>query len=183
MIHIRHRKRGFRTTDIIRSKRDLSRIKHLMMPTFTLLGITRNIRQFPVRFGKEKEFIRNSSAFYNSKEIVIRRGKSFIEAFNDLTHEYGHEVAITGGIGLRSNLMTEITAINFQKTYIYKFNQRHGTTFTSRRTPFWNAIRVALTHRIASYLSFIPLGQLIKPKYRRTDTFISIKLHKNDMEG
>lgn len=184
MILSRRRKRGIKMTDRITSKRDLMRIKHIMMPTFASLGITRNIRQFPIRFGQKKEFIvPNSTAFYNKKEIVVRRGRTFIELFGDLTHEYGHEVSIMGGIGLRSNIVTEITAINFQKTYICNFNQIHGTTFTTHRTPFWEAIWIATTHRIASYFAFIPFGRLIKPKYRRTDTFISIKFHKTDMEG
>lgn len=161
-------KTRLKTNDIIKTKRDLFRLKRFMLPIFCNMGLSRNIYLFPIRFGKKSEFKKDTDAFYTKKYIVIKRGKTVVEILSNLAHEYGHEVTITGDIGNKSNLVGETTAYNFQRTFISNFNNITGVSIQLvSKHSFLKSLKINALYTISFMLSFIPLGLLIKRKYRR----------------
>jgi len=75
-------------TDIIKTEADLNIVKEAMLPVFEKIGVSKEkVNQIPIRFGKKQEFKENSTAFYNTKEIVISNGLSCCETLSALAHE------------------------------------------------------------------------------------------------
>jgi hypothetical protein len=170
-INIRQkRKKYLISQDIIRTKQDLSLLKQTILPTLERMGISiEKINQFPVRFGEDWEFAEDNDAFYTKKDIVIKKDNKVLKVLWDLTHEYGHEVTLTGGVGTRTNLVGEITAYNFQKIFINNLNKDVGLSLKIIATkPLIERLKNDAVHTIALIFSFVPLGMLIKSKYKDT---------------
>lgn len=160
---------GFTVPDTIASEQDLLLIQEIMFPVMESIGISEEVRKFPIRFGNNNEF-KEGDGYYTKKDIIIKRGLKWYKALGLLAHEYGHELTLTGGIGNKSNLITELSAYNFQKNFIYNFNKYFGTSIKIINIkPFFIRLLNDPTYTIAFSLSFIPLGKIYKSKYKRAE--------------
>jgi len=153
---------------IVRTKKDLLVVRNVFMSVFKQMGISRRIRHFPVRFGKDKEFVsETNTGLYSPDGIVVRRYTTVSEVFRNLGHEYGHEIPITGAWGRKSNSLTETTANSFHRMMLKKFNQIYGTNFELKPArSFFKGLITCFPHTIGAYFMFIPSGKYFKSKYK-----------------
>ena len=167
------RRRNLRLNEKIRTKKRLIVLKRIMYKIFKNMNININeLKKIKISFGRNDDFDQHCSASLiiqkSGNEIIVRRNFSAYSLIGEISHECGHEITIFGKFGIfgkrRRNILGEISAYNFTKQFITKFNEEKGTTlsFNSR----WHSFFSSPVHCISRVLVDIPLGSLISNKYK-----------------
>ncbi len=171
---MRRKRRGLRLNNKLRNKQDLSILKRIVFKLLKDMNIcVNNLRNIKIRYAKYNELSPNCSASlllkkYGNNEIIIKKNRKTYNVVGDISHEIGHEITMFGKFGLygstRRNIIGEISAYNFTIQFIKKFNEKMGTSLFFIKK--WQNFSSSPTHCISRVLADIPLGSLIKNKYK-----------------